>query len=562
MRASLLVLLLTACGPATLVGADGDGGAATDTGEDSGADAGGTDTGDDSGSDGGSDDSGTDGGDDSGSDGGDPDDLANDITEDGLMRHLEALQALADDHNDRRSLGTDGYSESAEYVVEQLAAAGYEVERWPFSYTTWIENEISFEQLSPDPTVYDDGDDFAVFSYSGVGTATGQLVAVDVMIPPGDTENSSDSGCESADFVDFPSGAVALIQRGTCNFSTKAANAEAAGAVAVVVFNEGQSGRTDVVSGTLDSSDPAGVPVIGIGYDLGASFAEDSTATDGGVTVEITVDAGYEDVDSENLIVTLAGEDPDTVYVTGSHLDSVPAGPGINDNGSGTATVLEIALAAKARDEAPKNTLQFSWWGAEEYGLVGSYDWVSGISSEERSKIAGYLNFDMVASPNPVAFVYDGSEGSNGSDTIEDIFGSWLDSQGQPWTTASVGGRADSYSFLLFDIPIGGLFTGAEVIKTSSQAETWGGSAGVAFDPCYHKDCDDIDNLDLAMFVEMATAAAHSVHTVGQLEEPLGGRSDATRSAATRPEQVFEAPAGTLGAGCHSEGARPMLPTR
>ncbi len=169
MRSAAVLLILSACGPATIVG-DTPAGAADDsaTPDDTGSP---TDSGDT-----GASDSGGDGGD---TDAGDSESLADAVTGEAVLGHLEALQAVADEHDDRRSLGSEGYDASVEYVVGQLEAAGYEIERWPFSYTIWVENELSFEQLSPTATVYDDSDDFAAFSYSGVGTVTPQVQSVE-----------------------------------------------------------------------------------------------------------------------------------------------------------------------------------------------------------------------------------------------------------------------------------------------------------------------------------------------------------------------------------------------
>ena len=184
--------------------------------------------------------------------------------------------------------------------------------------------------------------------------------------------------------------------------------------------------------------------------------------------------------------------DPNNVVMAGAHLDSVLRGPGINDNGSGSAAILETAIQmAKVK---PRNKLRFAWWGAEEAGLVGSTAYVAGLSAEEKAKIALYLNFDMVGSPNHVFFIYDGDDsdgvgagpGPGGSAEIEKVFEGFFAARGVPFKGTDFSGRSDYGPFIADGIPAGGLFTGAEGVKTADEAALWGGTAGQPYDPCYH----------------------------------------------------------------------------
>ena len=109
-----------------------------------------------------------------------------------------------------------------------------------------------------------------------------------------------------------------------------------------------------------------------------------------------------------NVIADWPGGDPNQVLMAGAHLDSVTAGPGINDDGSGTAALLEVAKTISATGFAPDKHLRFAWFGAEELGLRGSQFYVNNLPAAERAKIKGYLNFDMTGSPNPGYFLYDG----------------------------------------------------------------------------------------------------------------------------------------------------------
>ncbi|MEU8342425.1 M28 family peptidase [Spirillospora sp. NPDC048832] len=231
-----------------------------------------------------------------------------------------------------------------------------------------------------------------------------------------------------------------------------------------------------------------------------------------------------------NLIADWPGGDADDVLMTGAHLDSVTAGPGINDNGSGTAAVLETALAVARAGHTPSRHLRFAWWGAEELGLVGSTYYVGDLPAGERSKITGYLNFDMVGSPNPGYFAYDGdgssgSGGPAGSAEIERVLRAYFTTLGVPVQDTAFDGRSDYGPFIRAGIPAGGLFTGAEGRKTSQQAQLWGGQAGVAFDRCYHSSCDTTSNISDTALDRNADAIAHAVWTLGGdggTQEPPG----------------------------------------
>ncbi|NKZ02212.1 M28 family peptidase [Actinomadura latina] len=259
-----------------------------------------------------------------------------------------------------------------------------------------------------------------------------------------------------------------------------------------------------------------------------------------------------------NLIADWPGGDTGDTLMTGAHLDSVTAGPGINDNGSGSAAILETALAVARENHQPDRHLRFAWWGAEELGLVGSTYYVDNLPSSERSKITGYLNFDMVGSPNPGYFAYDGdgssgSGGPAGSAEIERVLRSYFSSINVPVQDTAFDGRSDYGPFINVGIPAGGLFTGAEGRKTSQQAQLWGGQAGVAFDRCYHSSCDTTSNIDDTALDRNADAIANAVWTLGGdggSQEPPGDTvySDGFESATgwtADPDGTDTATAGT-----------------
>jgi Zn-dependent M28 family amino/carboxypeptidase len=431
------------------------------------------------------------------------------VTLEGVRAHQAALQAIADANGDRRASGTSGYDASVSYVVGKMQAAGYDVSTQTFDFGFFEELETpELDQVSPDPTTYAVGDDFLTMEFSPSGETTANVQPVDTTLTPTDTGTS---GCEAEDFAGFVAGRIALIQRGTCTYEIKSQNAEAAGATGVVVFNRGTPGFTDAVNGTLNQPG-VGIPVVGASWDTGA----DLYTTDASVVAHIKTTTVSEIRQTQNVFAESRKGRDDFVVMVGGHLDSVPAGPGINDNGSGTATILEIAeqLAGKKT----KNKIRFAWWGAEEPGLLGSIHYIETLPEDELQRIALYLNFDMVGSPNYGRFVYDGdgSAGQNdpgppGSDEIEQVFVEYFAALGLANEPTAFDGRSDYGPFIDVGIPAGGLFTGAEDIKTAAQAALYGGTAGVAFDPCYHQACDTFANVSTQGLDEMADATAHAV---------------------------------------------------
>src|SRR5690554_3602426 len=298
------------------------------------------------------------------------------VTAENINAHLEAFQATADANDGNRAAGTAGHVASAEYVEQQLQSVGYKTERQPFSYDQFVLNSSSFEQVAPTPTTYVDQTDYAVMSYSGVGDVSGTVVPVDINL---EGDRASTSGCEAEDFAGFTEGNIALLQRGSCDFRVKVDNAAAAGAVGAVVFNQGNEVEGDdrfgIVFGTL-ASPQAEIPAVGATFALGESLA----GTD--ATVRIQVDADIRTIETFNVLADTKGKDKHTVVV-GAHLDSVAEGPGINDNASGSAAILETAIQMAKSKDKPRNQVRFAFWSGEEDGLVGSDYYVSQLSERD-----------------------------------------------------------------------------------------------------------------------------------------------------------------------------------
>jgi len=454
----------------------------------------------------------------------DSSELRNAVTVEGIREHQAAFQAIADANSSTRLAGTGGYDDSADYVVERLEAAGYDPVLQPFDFAFFQQLSPSvLEQVSPNATAYVEGTDFLIMQYSGSGDVTADVQPTnDVVIPPGATANTSNSGCEPEDFTGFTAGNIALIQRGTCTFFQKAINAQDAGASGVLIFNEGQAGRTDALSGTLGSPDFT-IPVLFTTFALGEDLYSLSQA--GPVSIHMVTDTVSEIRSTNNVIAETSGGRSDRVVVVGAHLDSVQEGPGINDNGSGSATILEIAEQFAELGIEPRNKVRFAWWGAEEEGLLGSEFYVSQLTKREIKDIALNLNFDMVGSPNFVRFVYDGDgsdtpvKGPTGSAQVEDVFLDYFADQGLETDPTAFDGRSDYGPFIAVGIPAGGLFTGAEGLKTAEQVAIYGGIEGEQYDPCYHEACDTFagtggatpPGLGLVALDQMSDAAAHAI---------------------------------------------------
>jgi Zn-dependent M28 family amino/carboxypeptidase len=451
--------------------------------------------------------------------------LLNCIRLDQVRAHQAALQEIADDNGGTRFSGTPGYDASVDYVVEKLEAAGYDPVVQAFDYTAFrVVGPSVLQQTAPGTVTYVEDVDFGVIDQSDPGDVTAAVTAVDLQLGLG---NTSTSGCEASDFAGFPAGNIALLQRGVCTFELKAENAAAAGAVGIVIFNQGNTAdpsRQGIPAVTLTANNTSGIPVLGTTYALGATLAGTP-----GLVMRVFANTEREVLPTYNVLAERTGKNDDNVVMAGAHLDSVLEGPGIQDNGSGSAALLEAA--EQLANLKPQNTLRFAWWGAEESGLVGSTNYVNGLSDAELARIALYLNFDMIGSPNYIFMTQDADQSSfvapvavpDGSVAIEDLFESFYTLKGEPYDDAAFDGRSDYQAFIVDDIPAGGLFTGAEVPKTAEQQAIWGGTTGAQFDPCYHQACDTFANINLHALDVNADAVGFALLTFAYSTETVNG---------------------------------------
>jgi len=434
------------------------------------------------------------------------------VTTDAVMAHLAKLQDIADANGGNRALGTPGYQASVDYIADALRSKGFDVQvpefelRLPFADPPSV--SVGGSTVAAEPLAYTIG--------TPPDGISGPLVSARVEDSP---------GCTAEDYDGLPAqGAVVLVDRGQCPFSDKMAAAAQRGAIALIVANnvdEEQSGAT------LGKGTDVTIPVIGVSKADGARLRGRPGET------RIALNAGVRIEKSSNVIAqTKTGSTADVVVV-GGHLDSVPAGPGINDNGSGVAAVLETALQIGSTPPV-RNAVRFGFWGGEEVGLVGSTDYIQSLDEAALKDIALYLNFDMIASPNPGYFTYDGDQSARlgpdespprvpeGSAGIERTLVSYLQTAGIESRDFSFEGSSDYDGFTRAGIPGGGVFTGAMTKMTEVEAELWGGAANEPFDPNYHQKTDTLENIDRAALEINGRAAAYSV---GFYAQDFGGRN-------------------------------------
>lgn len=457
------------------------------------------------------------------------------VTVTGVLAHEQALQRIADRNDDNRAAGTPGYSAAAGYVEKTLRSAGYSVREQPFTFPFF--NELAppvLTEVAPTATTFPT----TTFAYSGSGDVTGALVPTDnVMVPPAPVPTST-SGCDVSDFPPASPSVpkVALIQRGTCSFEVKALNAQAAGYAAAVFFNEGQPGRDAADTGTLGAA--VTIPVVGVlSYADGAALYAAATSGSGARVHVRTSTENVPNARTMNIVAESKGGDPRHVLLVHAPLDALPTGPGINEDGSGVSTALEIAQQMSRLRMNPRYKIRFVFFGAEEtravrdpdtgaIGLQGSYHYAQSLSPAELGRVFAAVDLDSLGSPNFARFVFNG-DGPPGSEQIEKMFTDYF--SGRRLATEPIEPTTFDGSSLgpLIDagIPTGGLFGGAADLKTPEEAATYGGTAGVSYDACYHQACDDIGNLNPTALSQFGDAAADVIWRLAAQGLPTGGHT-------------------------------------
>ncbi|EGX46151.1 hypothetical protein AOL_s00110g315 [Orbilia oligospora ATCC 24927] len=418
-----------------------------------------------------------------------------------LKARAQELQAIATANNGTRAWGTPGHWDTLTWIESHVDKNYYKVERQYFNITRQIFDDVSVKVEG--------------VPFSGVNGMTGSpngTVSADILAIP-------NFGCVASDYPASVAGKIALVHRGSCNFGLKNALAETAGAAGLVVWNNDPTSLQPTLGAPADYNVTKFIVSAFITQADGQALV---TKLGTGTLPATVANVFHEEIGlTANILATTKGGDQNKIISVGAHTDSVKAGPGINDNGSGTIAQIEVAKALTKF--SVNNAIQFSWWSAEEDGLLGSRYYTSHLPEEEAAKVVMNLNFDMLASPNYLYAIYDGDASAfpspyatNGSALIEKTFIDFFVEDGKKSVPTAFDGRSDYQGFLQIGVPAGGVFMGAEGIKTAEEATLFGGEAGKPYDACYHQACDDVNNLDYGAFITGTKSMADAVAKYGR----------------------------------------------
>lgn len=445
------------------------------------------------------------------------------VSANGIVGYEQVLAHIADQNNEDRASGSPGFNAAAAYVTRTMQSYGFQVRQQPFTFPYY--NQLAAPSLTEVTPAATNFTNITTIDYSGTGNITGLLVpTANISVPAeGDT-----SGCAASDFTPVPPGVkeIALIQRGTCIFDQKVENAEAAGYSAAVIFNSGTDGNTGQLGATLGTIEP--IPVIGLDYTDGAALY---TATQAGpVTMNVqSTTSEIPNDKTENIIASTKGGDPNHVVMVDAYLDALSSGPGINEDGSGVATMLELANVISRLHLDPRYKIEFVFFGGDqarafrsadssEIGLLGSQYFVDQLSPKQLSGIIANIDLDSTGSPNFVRFVFngDGPVADPSSVAISTLYTSAFSSIGLASELAEPAtfDGADFGPLIDAGIPTGGVFGGAAGVKTTQEAQIYGGTAGDDYDACFHQSCDNIDNLNPTALWQFAVATGAVVWTL------------------------------------------------
>ncbi|SDR99176.1 PA domain-containing protein [Brevibacterium siliguriense] len=478
------------------------------------------------------------------------------VNGDAVMEHLQKISDISTSHADEgfRSLGNPGYEEAVEYVESTLEATGaFDVKRQAFDVESQDFGTVDVKV---------DGETVKVTTAEYTEGTTEPLTDLPVALPV-DDDNSDYAGgqlgCQASDFDDSAEGALVLVSRGECAFGDKTKAATEAGAAAVIIYNNDEANPDEDLNATLGARMEGSAPTVTVTYNVGADLlekveaagaeagaeagseesaeaglgqgaeeadeaADDAAAEAAGLTADFTLETEFVTEKTWNVIAETKAGDHDNVQMFGAHLDGVEEGPGVNDNGSGTAALLASAEALAEQPTEVDNAIRFGWWGAEEVGLVGSTEYVASLDDAELGKIKSYMNFDMIGSDNYIVGTLD-SDGSDvpipdgvnvpeGSAELEKIFTDYFADNDQPNVGTDFSGRSDYKAFIDNGIPASGLFSGADGTKTAEEAEMFGGTVGEKHDTNYHQPTDTIENVSKESIDIFAPAIGFAVHTL------------------------------------------------
>ncbi|TWU75757.1 hypothetical protein ED733_002118 [Metarhizium rileyi] len=448
--------------------------------------------------------------------------LQDHIDKDRLWERAEKLYELAKKSEDEynhptRVIGSKGHLATLEYIKAELASLGgyYNVSEQGFdAYSGRVaEFRLIIGDTVPNTTT--------TFSLTPPTTKK-EPVFGEVILVHG-------TGCETSDYPRKANGSIALIRRGQCSFGLKSELAGKAGAIAAVVFNTDD----EELHGTLGKPSPDHIATFGLGGKEAADWVEKlmrGTIISGSAYIDATVDT----IKTTSIIAQTTAGDEKNCVMLGGHSDSVEEGPGINDDGSGSMSVLEVAVQLSKFRVA--NCVRFAWWSAEEEGLLGSDHYVTSLSQEEKLKIRLFMDYDMMASPNFAYQIYNATDAENpaGSEMLRDLYADWYADSNLNYTFIEFDGRSDYDPFVKAGIPAGGIATGAEGVKTKKEAALFGGVAGEWYDKNYHQIGDDLTNLNMTAWEVNTKLIAHSVAKYATSLKGFPERTNELRATAVK----------------------------
>jgi len=406
-----------------------------------------------------------------------------------------------------------GYNASAEFIMDTLSTLPCTMTQEHF--LTAVNIELAPPQLSlitPYYTQFLLGTDFGGLRYGGNSTVQNLTRPICII---------KNDGCSANDFNETQIDCIALITfTSNCTLLEQSMNAERANCSAVIFYVTNPrtivlpNARVNTPTGWVPGSDLVTIPVLVCSYSVGnllRQLTNPIVSLNSSTSIVITT--------TFNIYCDTEG-DPNNMMVVGSHLDSVIQGPGINDNGSGSSTLLEIIIQWFKLEMKHKNKIRFAWWGSEELGLIGSRYYVRNLTPGALNQTVMNINFDMLGSPNYIIAVHDGRtavKAKNESYVITGMFTEYFDYMGIPWEYSPLVSGSDFVPFIEAGIPSGGVSTGASGIKTQEQRTKFGGFANTQLDPCYHIACDTIDNINEASLEQMASAGAYVIQKTAQM---------------------------------------------
>ncbi|KAL2074946.1 hypothetical protein VTL71DRAFT_8726 [Oculimacula yallundae] len=418
-----------------------------------------------------------------------------------LERNLYNLNQIAKRNGGNRAFGLPGYKASSDYVLERVQT------RFGDQFDTTLQYfNHTFEQTRDISVTGPDGEDVDVITllYNNATPLPGGVTAPLIDTPVDDVLGS---GCTAAAWEGInPTGKLVLIKRGVCAISIKLKFAKDLGAVGAILYHnlDGTPNSATLSAENIGLISPVGLITKAVGEAWKARLSAGEA-----LTVTLLVDSVFETRESWNIFSETKEGDPNNVVMLGAHLDSVQAGPGINDDGSGTSGILEI-LTAFRHYKGFKNKVRFAWWGAEESGLIGSLYYTSHLSEAEADKIRFYFNYDMIGSPFPVWAIYKGD--NPGDAPGAQILLDYLVAKGKPAYYGGFGTGSDYVGFLQLGIPSSGLFSGA----------------GAPTDPCYHLACDTTSNINAEALTLNSKAAGYAAAKLALSLEGVPPRTKTT----------------------------------